>query len=272
MTIISEYDSTLFKGAAWYYGEYRPKYPSILFELLTNIFHLDGKGKLLDLGCGAGLLTIPLHDQFAEVIGLDPDDEMLKVAHAQAIDAGVKNISWIHDQAENITSKLGEFHLVTIGRAFHWMDRELVIQHIHEILADDGGVAIIQTHEDPWNSQHPWKQASITVVKKWLGEQRRAGQGVWKNLGIPHATILENSSFSQQCIYEVKYIKSWTLDTYIGYLYSTAFCLPSFIGENRQEFEADMRKALLEVEPSGVFVEELPITVLAAWKHKSSLN
>jgi len=265
-TTIPTYDPTLFEGAAEYYGQYRPKYPAVLFDLLTDIFHLDGQGKLLDLGCGPGLLTIPLRDRFTEAIGLDPDGDMLRVAQEQAIEAGVKNINWLHDRAESITPNLGKIRLVTMGRSFHWMQRELVIQLIYEILSDDGGVAIIKTYESPWNSEHPWKKAAISVVKKWLGDQRRVGQGAWKPLEVTHETILENSAFSRIGNHEVKYIKSWTIDTYIGYLYSTAFCRPGFVGENRLEFEADLRKSLLEVAPSGEFSEELPITVLAAWK------
>jgi ubiquinone/menaquinone biosynthesis C-methylase UbiE len=269
MVTIPPYDPTLFVGAARYYGQYRPKYPPVLFDLLSDIFHLNGQGRLLDLGCGAGLLTIPLHDRFTEVIGLDPDAEMLEVAQEQAAEGGIKNISWIHDRAENLSPNIGEFRLVSIGRAFHWMERELVLQRIYEILSNDGGLAIIKTYENPWNSDDPWKKTAISVVKRWLGDQRRTGQGgqgLWKPLEVSHEAILEKSSFAKIETHEVKYVKTWTIDTYIGYLFSTAFCLPSFLGENQDKFAADLRESLLSVAPSGKLVEELPVTVLAAWK------
>lgn len=269
MTTIPAYDPTLFEGAALYYGQYRPKYPLALFDLLIDKFDLNGKGRLLDLGCGTGLITIPLRHSFEEVIGLDPDAEMLQVAQEQAAEVGAENISWVHDRAENLSPAVGQFRFVTIGRAFHWMEREFVINRIYDLLSDDGGVAIIKTYEDPWNSNHPWKKTAISVVKHWLGEQRRtgrSGRGLWKNLEVSHEEILEKSPFSHQANYEIKYVKSWTIDTYLGYLYSTAFCLPSFIGENRANFEADLKESLLAVEPSGQFIEELPITVIAAWK------
>ncbi|MDM9384099.1 class I SAM-dependent methyltransferase [Chlorogloeopsis sp. ULAP01] len=271
MTTIPAYDPTLFTGAAWYYAQYRPKYPPIVFDLLTEIFHLDGKGKLLDLGCGAGLITIPLRDRFEEVIGLDPDPEMLQVAQQQATAVGATNISWVQYRAENISPDVDKFRLVTIGRAFHWMQRDFVLQRVYNLLTDNGGLAIIQTHEDPWNSDHPWKKTAIAVVKRWLGEQRRTGEGgkgVWKPLQISHEEILAQSAFSSQAKYEVKYQQSWTVDTYLGYLYSTAFCLPSYVGENRERFEADLKESLLAVEPSGSFIEELPITIIAAWKNQ----
>jgi len=269
MTIITTYDPTLFEGAAWYYARYRPQYPPILFDLLTEKFQLNGKGRLLDLGCGAGLIAIPLWHHFQEVIGLDPDPDMLQEAQQQALAVGATNISWVLERAENISPAAGKFKLVTIGRAFHWMQRELVLERIYDLLSSDGGIAIIKTYEDPWNSEHPWKKTAISVVKRWLGEQRRTGQGgngVWQPLAVSHEEILAKSPFLRQANYEVKYKKSWTIDSYIGYLYSTAFCLPSFVGENRNKFEADLRESLLQIEPSGTFTEELPITVIAAWK------
>ncbi len=269
MTTISTYDPTLFEGAAWYYARYRPKYPPALFELLTEKFQLDGQGRLLDLGCGAGLITIPLSDRFEEVIGLDPDPDMLKVAHWEAEALGVTNISWVQQRAELISLATGKFRLVTIGRAFHWMQREVVLERIYKLLSSDGGVAIINAPQDVWTSEHPWKKTAISVVKRWLGEQRRTGQGgqgVWKPLEVSHEEILAKSPFPRIDKYELKFEQSWTIDTYLGYLYTTAFCLPSFVGDNREKFETDLKESLLAVEPSGKFTEELPVNVIAAWK------
>lgn len=269
MNKLPNYDPTLFQGAAWYYSRYRPKYPPVVFDLLSELFQLDGKGRLLDLGCGAGLITIPFRDRFEEVVGLDPDPEMLKEAKQEAEAVAAKNITWLEQQAEFISPALGEFRLITIGRAFHWMQRELVIERIYELLSRDGGVAIVKTHEDPWNSEHPWKKAAIAVVRKWLGDQRRTGnggKGVWKPLEVSHEEILERSPFARSATYEVKFEQSWTIETFLGYLYSTAFCLPSFVGNNAQQFETDLKEALLSVEPSGQFKEELPISLLVAWK------
>ncbi|WP_323808725.1 hypothetical protein [Nostoc sphaeroides] len=61
--------------------------------------------------------------------------------------------------------------------------------------------------------------------------------------------------------------KSWTVDSYLGYLYTTAFSLKIFYGDNAPAFETDLREALLAVEPSGHFTEELKATILVAWKH-----
>lgn len=267
--VTTTYDPTLFQGAAWYYARYRSKYPQALFDLLTDIFKLDGTGRLLDLGCGAGLVGIPFSDRFAEVVGLDPDPEMLKEAEDQATEVGATNIRWIHDRAESISQELGKFQIVTMGRSFHWMERELVLSKLDSLVVDGGAIVILQTNDNAWDSDHPWKKTAIAIVKRWLGERRRTGQGgegEWKPLDVPHEEVLKQSSFSRLETYKVKSQQTWTIDSYLGYIYSTAFGLPSFFGENREKFEADLRASLLAVEPSGEFTEELPVTALVAWK------
>jgi ubiquinone/menaquinone biosynthesis C-methylase UbiE len=266
---VSNYDPTLFKGAAWYYSRYRSRYPEALFDQIATRFNLDGTERLLDIGCGAGLVAIPFSDRFAEVVALDPDVEMLKQAQVEAAQTDVTNIRWIHDRAESISSELGQFRLVTFGRSFHWLAREFVLEKLKPLLSDNGGVAILKTGDDPWNSELPWKQTAIAVVKRWLGEERRTGEGgkgTWKRLDPPHDAVLSTSGFTKQENIEVTFEQSWTVESYLGYLYSTAFALPSFFGSDRENFEADLRTSLLAVEPSGHFTEHLPSGALIAWK------
>lgn len=124
--------------------------------------------------------------------------------------------------------------------------------------------------EDPWKSSEPWKQRALAVVKKWLGEQRRTGkrgQGVWVEPDPPHAEILVQSPFPRQALYELPFEQSWTISSFIGYLYSTAFCLQIFLGDNVKQFEDDLTETLLAINPSGQFKEEIKVSFLAAWKH-----
>ncbi|MCF4968552.1 class I SAM-dependent methyltransferase [Nostoc sp. CMAA1605] len=267
---LPNYDPTLFEGAAEVYAQYRTKYPPAVFDKLTEIFHLNGQGRLLDLGTGPGLIAIPLSRKFQEVVAIDPDGEMLQEAQQQAAKAGANNITWLEQGAELINSSLGVFNLATIGRAFHWMERELVLERLYELLTEDGAIALLNTGDNPWVSSLPWKQAAIGVVKKWLGEERRTGQrgqGIRKPVDPPHEVVIANSQFARQEVYEVPFEKSWTVSSYIGYLYTTAFSLKIFYGEQTAAFEADITEALLAVEPSGEFKEELTATIHVVWKH-----
>ena len=170
--ILPSYDPTLFQGAIYYYLQYRPRYPNALYDLISQEFQLDGQGKLLDLGCGIGLVAIALHDQFQSVLGIDPDPEMLEVAKQEAKLAHASNITWVRDLAENISPAIGTFSLVTIGRAFHWMDQELVLQRSYDLLDRTSnanrGIAIIQTEKDIWSHDSVWAQNVLATIKRSL--------------------------------------------------------------------------------------------------------
>lgn len=81
-------NGTLFTGTARHYARYRPGYPNMFFTDLVARFHLDGTGRLLDLGRGTGQLTLQLAEHVAAAIGIDPEPEMLAEAARQAQAAG----------------------------------------------------------------------------------------------------------------------------------------------------------------------------------------
>ena len=49
----------------------------------------------------------------------------------------------------------------------------------------------------------------------------------------------------------------WTIETIIGYLYSTSFCSKNVLGDNSEAFAADLRAALLAHNPSGKYRENV---------------
>ncbi|MFE3226182.1 class I SAM-dependent methyltransferase [Nocardia sp. NPDC059228] len=72
----------------------RSRKPAENFDDLVERFHLDGTGRLLDLGCGTGQLAIPLAAHVAEAVGMDPETETLVEAARCARAAGVTNVIW----------------------------------------------------------------------------------------------------------------------------------------------------------------------------------
>ncbi|HEX5448159.1 MAG TPA: hypothetical protein VFW90_03095 [Candidatus Saccharimonadales bacterium] len=54
-----DFGTDLFARTAKFYAEFRPRYPQMLFEDIVRQYNLDGRGWLLDLGCGTGELVLP---------------------------------------------------------------------------------------------------------------------------------------------------------------------------------------------------------------------
>lgn len=73
----------------------------------------DG-ARVLDVGCGGGLVTEALRDLGADVTGIDAGDAALAVARLHAAERGVEGIDYVQATAETfLETQPGEFNLVT---------------------------------------------------------------------------------------------------------------------------------------------------------------
>jgi SAM-dependent methyltransferase len=261
--------SDLFASTAHYYARFRPGYPDAFFRHVVARFGLDGTGTLLDLGCGTGHLALPLAAHVAGVIGLDPEPEMLAEAAAAADRAGVRNARWLRGgdrDLDRLGDDLGAVRLVTIGRAFHWMDQDATLRSLARIVVPTGGLVVVSDTERIWNRAGAWQEAVQAVIRRWLGPAQRAGSGTRATPHDPFDEILARSPFARVETYELTYRREATVEEIVGYLYSTSYCSPAVLGENREPFEAELRRTLRELDPAGVFAEEVELGAWLAWR------
>ena len=212
-----------FRGTAWYYSRYRRPYPREFLGSVVDRLGLDGTGRLLDLGCGTGRLTIPLSVYFEEVVALDPEPEMLEEARIQLREGAGSNIRWrLAGSAEldRLAPEVGSFRLATMGNAFHWMDRDETLRALDRMVVPGGGIAVIG---DQQGSPPAWQQTIDTVIRRWLGETRRAGSGTYCPPVERHEEVLCRSSFSVVETFCYDLTQRWTVDEIVGQLYSTSF-------------------------------------------------
>ena len=198
-----EWDATLFAGSASYYRRGRLPYAPELPEFLAETLALDGRGRLIDVGCGPGILALSLAHLFGEVVGVDPDKDMINEAERQATKAGLAGKTrWIRARAEQLPPDIGTFTAATFGRSFHWMDRDRVAVIVHGMLQPGGAfvhvsglVEEIQSDNDLPYPLPPYK-AIRDLVRRYLGPIRRAGQGVLQH-GTPdnEAAVLARAGF-----------------------------------------------------------------------------
>ncbi len=258
----------LFKGTAWYYSRYRFGYPQVFFEYIVDIFKLDIQSQVLDLGCGTGQVAIPLAKRVAEVVGVDPEQDMLDEATKAAEKAGVKNIKWVLKKAEDIDESFGNFKLTTMGASFHWMNQKLVLQNIYDRVEKGGGVVLVSDHGlNPWSEpKDDWQKVRTVVFKKYLGEERRAGTGLYKPSPEKFEDLLNVSQFGGYQEWKYTYTKTQTLEEVVNYMYSTSFAQKRFFGAKIGEYEEELKRELLKVEPSGMFSQQVEVRALIAKK------
>ena len=183
------FDPTRFRSAAAHYLQGRPAYAPALFRDVAMLCGLDGTGRLLDLGCGPGQLATAFRPTVAEAIGMDPEPEMLALATRLARDAGL-DITFRHGSSQDLTPELGPLRLVTIGRAFHWMDRVETAKRLAGMLAPEGALVLFQTRH-PDVPDNAWRAEFERGLDGALAGGQRAA---WRQPGwVRHEAVLLDS-------------------------------------------------------------------------------
>lgn len=256
------YDPTLYQGSAPHYARGRPPYSRELVATLTAEVGLDGTGRLLDVGCGPGILTVELAPSFEDAVGLDPDADMLAEAARRARAAGIDNIRWVEALAEAIpTLELGPCKLVTFGSSYQWTDQVRVGEAVYDLLEPAGALALVvhtvegrPEPEGPGYPPIPHDELKALVVR-YLGPRRRAGQGFRPDTYERYAEALRRTRFGQPRIVFAPGRPDIVRDVdgvLSGYL-SMSYAAPHLFGDRLDAFTTDVRAMLIERSPSGLF-------------------
>jgi FkbM family methyltransferase len=261
-------DRELFKGTAWYYARYRSGYPASFFEHLIKSFDMDKTSRVLDLGTGTGQIAIPMAAHVKEVVAIDPEPEMLDEARRQAEQKHVTNITWLQSRAEDISSELGTFKATTMGASFHWMEQDKVLEKVYALTEEGGGVAIVANVSTVVNNKggDAWKDIVWKTIREFLGEERRAGNSTYQAPKDRFEVILARSKFSRCQTFNDNYQVSRSVQDIIGYLGSTSFASYRLFGDRLEEFQKTLTERLLELEPSGKFMETAVVEAYLGWK------
>ncbi|MFI6692797.1 class I SAM-dependent methyltransferase [Streptomyces sp. NPDC050433] len=144
-----QWDSTLFRGSAAHYELGRLPYAPGFAGTVATVLGLDGRGRLLDVGCGPGIVTLAMAPYVTEVVGVDPDEDMLAEAERQAARRGVGNVRWVAARAEQLPAGLGEFRAVVFAQSFHWTDRDRTAAAVLGMLEPGGAFVHISDLKNP---------------------------------------------------------------------------------------------------------------------------
>ncbi|MCD2194894.1 class I SAM-dependent methyltransferase [Actinomycetospora endophytica] len=270
------WDPTLYAGSAPFYPVGRVPYPAALAERLAEALHLDGHGRLLDVGCGPGSLTLLLAPLFAEVVGVDADADMLAEGARQARRAAVGHVTWRHLRAEELPADLAPPTVVTFAQSFHWMDRPTVAAAVRTMLAPGGALVHVgaTTHEgmptdDVLPHPRPPREAIGALVRHHLGDARRAGRSVVPASGTPgdEDDVYRAAGFRGPRHLELPArTVERTAEEIRASVYSLSRAAPHLFGADLEEFDAGLRALLDGASPDGRFSERLCGITLSLWR------
>ncbi len=256
-------EASAFAGAAQFYDRFRAPYAPSAIAFIIARCKLGEGVRALDLGCGPGTIAIPLSRTVAEVIAVDPDADMIAEGRRLAMSAGRGNIRWLQSTAEDLSPEAGPFQVATIGQAFHWMDRDAVLRKLAILIADGGGVALVNPGKR--RPQESWEPVADRLVAKFLGPQARHPKS---NPQEPEhePALLRSDCFSDFTAHEFPNMMTRDTRSIIGCIYSKSNSTRSLFGDAAEAFEAELSRALRGLNPTGVFNEQTETEVIFASK------
>jgi SAM-dependent methyltransferase len=267
-----DWDQTLYAGAARHYPIGRMPYPESLARAIAAELGLDGTGRLLDVGCGPGSLTLLLAPLFESATGIDGSSEMIAIASAGAARAGITNAEWEVRRAEDINPSMGRFRAVTFAQSFHWLNRPLVAGLVRGVLERAGGCAIVYatTHAgadttDPLPLPTPPRAEIDRLIGDYLGSTRRAGRGTrpvadrpGDDTGRTDEDILAAAGLRLAAELTVAPgpLAYRDENEIVASVFSLSYAAPDLFGKRLAGFERAMRALLRRTAPDGRFCEQ----------------
>jgi len=256
-----------FRDTAGDYQLYRLDYPPRLVARLAGLAGLKPGDAVLDLGCGPGNLAIPLARMGMAVTAMDPEPDMLAAAQETA-KAGSGNlpIRFVHGGSGDLTESDGPFRLVTIGRAFHFMDRAAVLDLLDRIVTQDGGIALLHDAHPPV-PENDWYKVLLRISDRHGRAlfARATAKDVTRGGHRRYETALYASAFTQLDGLSVTTRTNVTEDQIVGRAFTTSICARGVLGAPAAAaFEAELRMALREIAPDGSFTEIAEMVALLA--------
>ena len=250
-----------FRSAAAHYLPGRPAYAAGLIARVAERFRLGSADRVLDLGCGPGPLAVAFAPFTGAVVAIDPEPEMLYAA-SQAAAAAKVTIEFVQGSSYDLGPQLGRFRLVTIGRAFHWMDRVDTLRRLDGIVEPDGGIALFEDRHlrVPENR---WERAYDKLIDSYA--ESHAGLAHAKSDDwVRHEAVLLDSPFAQLERIGVIERRRTPVERFVDRAFSRSSTAPERLGPRAADLARDIRALFADVATDGLVTEVIESEALIA--------
>lgn len=126
------------------YDRARPAYPSELFDDLVELAGLSERARLLEIGCGPGLATVPLAERGLHIVCVELGAHLAAVARRNL--APFPHVEVVNADFEAWEPARADFDAVVAFTAIHWIDPEVRYAKPARLLRPGGALCVVATH------------------------------------------------------------------------------------------------------------------------------
>lgn len=147
------------ESAQWDMNTARLNMAENIVKAIVCRIHPDTSMRVLDYGCGSGLITLGLAGRVGSITGVDSSRGMLDLLEAKLINSNIKNVTVLQGSAlDGVLNDLEPFDLVVSNMVLHHIeDPASFIKTLFRVLKCGGRLAISDLCEED-GSFHEDKQ------------------------------------------------------------------------------------------------------------------
>jgi SAM-dependent methyltransferase len=134
-------DRCLFDRSAEAYDTARPGYPECMIEDLIHESGMPETGRILEVGCGTGQLTVPLAERGYAITAVELGSNLSRLAAAN-LDP-FPNATIVCADFERWDAKPNAYDLVVSAQAFHWIEPTIGYPKARAALHSGGHLALV---------------------------------------------------------------------------------------------------------------------------------
>lgn len=139
-----ESKKTWYSAVADAYSRVRPRYPQEIIARTIAIAQLRNSARILEIGCGPAIATVPLAELGFSMVGLEPNLEASQIAKQNC--AAYPQVEIINISFEEWELTEHQFDAVLAATSWHWLDPAIAYRKAAAALKSDGHLILL------WNT------------------------------------------------------------------------------------------------------------------------
>lgn len=207
---------------SWYgsiadaYNRTRPRYPQAIVDRAIAAAQLSANARILEVGCGPGIATVPFAQQGFSMVCLEPNQQACDLARQNC--SHYPNVEIVNTTFEDWTLEDKGFAAVLAATSFHWVAPEVAYRKAAMVLQDSGFLILL------WNMTPQPKpevcqalQAVYQTLAPALGqyEPRSFQEESLRRFG---QKILDSGQFQNLAVEQLPCNVAYSIDDYLSLL------------------------------------------------------